>query len=931
MAKRFTLLSISLLIAVLSIGAANKTKTITQVSSATDLDTAVDFHITGTTPFATTGSVNIIHDDAVVIFDYIKPSVVIRSYLSKIYINGEKAVNDRNARVAIWQNGAIVFPHPNTTFKPLTVFSEKDYGGESENNYTPFNVYRSLGSFTNNIRSFKLRRGYMVTLATNSDGKGYSRVFIAQNEDLNVPDLGKYLAGKVGYIRLFAWKAVSKKGTANSDCNMLNATSMYNWGGGDDETSFVDYEYVAMHHHEGWTNWDAIAANKHSVHVLGNNEPDNSGDSKEQYIPRADIEKTLFANGAWALSQTTGMRIGSPAPSGDIGGWLGDFMNLCTKYNQRIDFIALHLYWYASGDSYSNQVNSVYNSWKRPVWITEWNYGANWTNESWPDGNRGAGTKNQEHARAGIADIVNKLEANPHLERYMIYNWVEDCRSVILNNKLTPAGEWYAEKKSNMAYTGGEGYVPTWTYSAPTDLTVNYTKSTKRAILTWNHPNGKQTDSIMVERKVDGVDNDFVPIANLGLNQGPSMTYNYDDLSDVAGLVTYRICNYDSDGKKRYTGEAYVTLGTSTGNETIQYGNLTVSQPVDIDVTFDTPFEDTPAAFFGIPTNKNSNTVPVNLLSAISKKTLTYRLFPWQKSGSQTMDSGNENVPFMAFKYGNFKYGDLDIEVAQTKVQSDTTFVLFNQPFPEGVKPIVIAELKPIFKTNPTMVHIWDVTNTGFKATALYEEGIGKSISTGQTLMYMACTPGQAMMDDNIMISAGIGDNTVYGTTMKQIAFRKTNLDGTISEGADSIALEKPYIFGALQTYNYPTAVVLRKISDMTTKDEENNEFAYGIRLKRCVDGSTTCTAKNNKDSGDTFGWIAISKGNVDTAIKDVVIAKSENPIQAEVINRCIYVDGDTPYYIYNINGTKVAANATQEPGIYIVRQGNKTCKVVVR
>lgn len=931
MTKRLSLLAIAILASMLTLCAANKSKTITQVTSATDLDTPVDFHITGTNPFATTGSVNIIDEDAVVIFDNIKPSAVIKSYLSKIYINGTKASNDRNARVTIWQNGAIVFPHANSTFKPLTVFTETNYEGESGNNYTPYNTYHSLGTFTNNIRSFKLKRGYMVTLATNSDGKGYSRVFIAQNEDLNVPDLGQYLAGKVGYIRLFAWKAVSKKGTANSDCNMLNATSMYNWGGGDDDLANVDYEYVAMHHHEGWTNWDAIAANKHSIHVLGNNEPDNSGDSKEQYIPRNEIEERLFANGAWAVSQTTGMRIGSPAPSGDIGGWLGDFMNLCTKYNQRIDFIALHLYWYASGDSYSNQVNSVYNSWKRPVWITEWNYGANWTGESWPDGNRGAGTRNQEHAKAGISDIVNKLEANSHLERYMIYNWVEDCRAVILNDKLTPAGQWYADKKSNMAYTGGEGYVPTWTYNAPTDLTVNYTKSTKRAVLTWKNPNGKQTDSVWVERKIEGVDNNFRPIATLGLSQGPDMSYNYDNLSDASGLVTYRICNFDSDGKKRYTGEAYVTLGTSTGNDVIQYGKLTISQPVDVDVNFETEFAEVPAAFIGVPSNKNNTTVPVSLISTLTRKMMTYRMFPWQKSGTQTMDSGNETVPFMAIQYGNFKYGDMDIEVGQTKVQGDTLEVSFTQPFPEGVKPVVIAEVKPLFKTNPTMVHIWDVTNTGFKATALYEEGVGKTISSNQTLMYMACTPGQAMMDDNIMITAGVGENTVYGTTMKQIALRKTNLDGTISEGADTIYLENPYIYGALQTYNYPAAIVLRKISDMTTTDENDNELVYGIRLKRCIDGSTTTTAKNNKESGDTFGWIAISAGNVDTAIKDIVVAKSENPIQAEVINRCIYVEGDTPYTIYNINGTKVAANATQEPGIYIVRQGNKTTKVVVR
>ncbi len=929
MIKRITLFALALAIQIIAL-AANSSQTVSQVTSEVTLSTPVDYHITGTTPFATAGSINLNHEDAVVIFDAIKPSKVISSYLRYINVNGNRATNDATVHVSVWKNGAIVYPHPNTTFKPLTVFTEKNFGGESENNYVPYRKYGSLGSFLNNIRSFKLKRGYMACLATNTDGTGYSRVFIAQDEDMEVADLGKYLSGKVGFIRIVAWKAVSKKGTANSDVNMLNAQSTYNWGGGDDPLTNVDYEYVGMHHHEGWTNWGDLANNAHEIHVLGNNEPDNSGDSKEQYIPRADIEKTLFANGAWQESQKTGMRIGSPAPSGDIGGWLGDFMNLSNKYNQRIDFVVLHLYWYASGDSYSSQVNSVYNSWHRPVWISEWNYGANWTGETWPDGNRGAGTRNQAHAKAGISDIVTKLEANPHLERYMIYNWVEDCRSVILNNSLTPAGQWYADHKSNMAYTGGEGYVPGWTYWAPTDLTVTYTKSTKKAVLNWKSENGKQTDSVWVERKVDGVDRDFVRIATLGLSQSKNLQYSADDLSDVAGLVTYRICNFDSDGKKRYTGEAYVTIGTSTGNETLQYGKLTVSTTEGIDVGFGQALESIPAIFTGIPTNKNTTMTPTAMVTSVTKKGFTYQMLPWQQSGTQTVES-NEQIPFMAMLYGNYKYGDMDVEVGSTKVGADTIEVLFNQPFPEGVKPVVITEFKPILKTYPLMVRIWDVTNTGFKAVALYEAGLNKKVATAQTLMYMACTPGIGIVSDDIQISAGISENTLYGTTMRQEVFDYTNPDGTVSEDADSIALENPFIFGSAQTYNYPTGIVLRRMTDITTVGDDDITYTYGSRIKRCVDGSATVSVKNNKDTGDEFGWICISAPSVPAGINDVIIARSEDPIRAEVINKCIYVEGDTPYTIYNINGTKVAANATQEPGVYIVRQGKKTAKVIVR
>lgn len=912
--------------------AANGKQSVSQVTGGVTISTAVDYHITGADPFATAGSIDIKHEDAVVIFDNIKPSVVRSKYLSNIYINGAQAVNDNNAFATIWQNGTIVYPHGNTKFNPLTVYTENNYGGESGNSYTPYIKYGNLGKFKNNIRSFKLKRGYMVCFATGASGKGYSRVWVAQNEDMNVPDIGRYLSGKEEFIRIVAWKAVSKKGTANADVNMLSAQTTYNWGGGNDPLTNVDYEYVAMHHHEGWTDWGAIAGNQHSIHALGNNEPDNSGDSKEQYIPRADIESRLFSNGAWSASQTTGMRLGSPAPSGDISGWLVDFMNLCTKYNQRIDFIALHLYWHSSGSSYSDRVNWVYDLFKRPVWITEWNYGANWTSESWPDGNRGSGSGNQAHELAGVKDIVTSLENNSHLERYLIYNWVEDCRAVILDNKLTPAGQWYADHKSNMAYTGGEGYVPTWNYWAPEDLALEFNKTKKTAKLTWTCNNDKQTDSIHVERKVQGMDKDFVTVKTLSASASTIYTYT-DSLKSYKGLVTYRIHNFDSDGKERTSGEASVTIGSSTGNDKVQYGTLAISSTDAVSTDFDTEFASSPLVFMGIPTNKNTKMYPCNLVSSISAKSFTYQFLPWVQSGEQTITT-TEEIPFMAFATGNYQFGDIDVEVGTVKVKGDTTTVTFSKPFPEGVKPVVIAELKPTLKSNPMMYRIWDVTNTGFKATVLYEYGLGKNpLKVAQVLNYLACTPGQGQIDENIMLSAGIGETPLYSTAPRTEIFRKTNTDGSITDGADTLYLESPYVFGALQTYNMATGAILRKSRDLTAEDTSTGEtYQYGIFAKRCKDGSAPATIKDTKATADTLGWVCLSAVPKATSIEKTEITYSENPLRPYVINRIVYLENnEMPFQLYSVNGTKVAANATQAPGIYVVKQGKKNAKIVIR
>ena len=42
--------------------------------------------------------------------------------------------------------------------------------------------------------------------------------------------------------------------------------------------------------------------------------------------------------------------------------------------------------------------------------------------------------------QAAIAAMTAMLDATPFIERYALYNWVEDVRAVVTNNVLTPAG-----------------------------------------------------------------------------------------------------------------------------------------------------------------------------------------------------------------------------------------------------------------------------------------------------------------------------------------------------------------------------------------------------------------------------------------------------------------------------------------------------------
>lgn len=552
---------------------------VAQVNTSQVISSAVEFHITSGIPFAPTGCIDITDADAVVIIDSVKPSLVKSDWLDRFFINGEKAEHDVNCRVGIYENGTIVYPHANAGFRPLTVYSEVNFGGESQNDWALTEYYNGLGKMKDRIRSFKLKRGYMATMACNSDGTGYSRVFIAQDADLEVADLGINLAGRVDFIRVFPWNKVTKKGLGGTKGynHLLNATWSWNWGA--DNVEYDDEEYVPSHEQEAWPSWTSIMAIDKSNHLLGHCEPDNK---VGEHITVAQIESKLFKSGSWQKMYKTGMRVGSPAPGGGETGetvWLDEFMRCCKEYNCRVDFIQVHKYWHAKGPSFNSDMNNLYNRYKLPIWITEWNYGGNWTNETWPDADRSGTEKNYAYALDGISSICTALENNGHVERYSIYNWVQDCRKIYNDadpnlkdkNYLTPAGEFYAALKSKPAYTGGEGYVMEWNYKSPANLSLNYTKAKHSADLSWTHSNGKQTDSIYVERKIEGVDDDFVTIAVMGMSEKVDFEYRSDDLSGVCGFVTYRIHDFDSDGKERFSEEKSVMIGRSEGDKDIQY------------------------------------------------------------------------------------------------------------------------------------------------------------------------------------------------------------------------------------------------------------------------------------------------------------------------------------------------------------------------
>ena len=542
---------------------ANTTEEVEQASGTVTLSTDVDYVITSATPFATGAVVNITNPEkAVVILTSVRPSKA-KSLLSHIQINGEAASANGNCLVKIYADGSIIIPIV-AGVKPLTVYTENDLQGDTEGYDVSTRVSLQGKDIDNRICSFKLRRGYMAWFAQKSDGTGYNRIWIADKSDITV-NMPAPLRRSVSALRVSKWNDTSKKGYAGWDPTpntLLNTTWCYNWDAG--VNVWDDREYVTQHHHEGWPGIADVGNNGTSANILGNNEPDNTGDDREQVNTVDEVLKT------WPEMMATGRRLGSPAMAGNLT-WLYSFMDSIDARGWRCDYVVMHCYWYSDWNSWESNLRNVHNRTGRPIWITEMNYGANWT--GWPGSNTDGSAANYAIELQHLAPIIDGLEATPWLERYAIYNWVQDCRKVWddTKNVLTPAGEYYANKPSNLAYNSSYVKIPpvVVTMKDPDGLSVVYDKGAGVSELSWRDYNGEYNYAMYVERKTE---TEWEVLAEMLPSADGS--YTYTDENAVNGCV-YRIHIIDGKNKERYSRSvAAISLEHDAG-ETVNMNGVT--------------------------------------------------------------------------------------------------------------------------------------------------------------------------------------------------------------------------------------------------------------------------------------------------------------------------------------------------------------------
>ena len=871
MEKKITFLFFCL-ISVLYVFAQNQQITINltnkevSIASYTDkeivIDGETDLHLTAPTKVLNNSVVKLNTVDSWVFFDNIRPQVVIDSLLQYIFINNQKAVLKTNVRVSIYKHGAVVIPQP-SSFQPLTVYSNQNFTGDSVS-YSMFTFYNSLGTMDNKIRSFKLKRGYMATLANATDGTGYSRVFIADDKDLEISILPNLLDKTISFIRVLDWEWVTKKGWCGydpTDISFIKPTWRYDWSAGGTTTSTT--EYVPIRQNGSWPGWAEINGKQYVSHLLGFNEPDHTEQSN------LTVSQALAQ---WPDMLRTGLRVGSPACTNFS--WLYSFMDSCKAKNYRIDYVAVHAYWNSkSPQNWYNDLKYIHDRTGRPIWITEWNNGANWTNENWPNNTRPLllTASNAAKQLADLKGILQVLDTASFIERYSIYNWVEDARAMVLNGTLTPAGQYYAADTSVMAFNRKMEVVPGFVFGTPS---LSFTFLINKLKLTINDPNGDYYRGFILQKKVDdGTYVDLYRLDNTTIN-------NYLDTIDLnlGSKIRYRVQTIVSDGSiSAYSNETGYDV---TNNSDIQTGNVSESNIGWNPVLFRKPYTATPAIILGSPTNNNSMvymSVRPRLVSLSSR--FNVQLAPWSYQKIAAL-SKEETVPYFVIPTGTYNFGGLSAIANTTIVKPTWTAISFATPF-TTVPVVFVSELYPA-NTFATCVRVRNITTTGFEAKIMKETAVTTALSAmGETVSYFAITPGTGLIE---------GKKVIVGKT-DNAAVKSTSYT-TLNYG-DSIA--NPIVLSQLQTCNDDTVTATLRCLSVTSK------FCNVTKQREKSTGATTSLA-------ESAGWMVISPVAVNTSVNAPIadqLSISPNPVK-DVIYLNRRNDENLKVRIYNMVGLLV-------------------------
>jgi hypothetical protein len=901
---------------------AGKTAVASYSNSTVTVSDGADLHITAATSPLTNSTVSLVTENAWLFFDNIRPSEVISNWLQYVKVGSATAVNGTNVRVEVYVQGTVIIPHA-SSISPLTAFDGIGFSGNSAQYNV--NYHKTLGTMDNAIRSFKLKRGYMATMAIASNGRGFSRVFIAEDEDLEVSQLQPELDQTVSFIRVLKWHNPSVKGVCGSNdgyVQLTQSTWWNNWGGGSNtQSNQANYEYVPM-----WNklngNFTAINERTNVTHLLGLNEPDHPEQHKDDNGGAAVTVARAVQE--WPRMLESGLRVGSPACTDES--WLYSFIDECDKLNYRVDFIAWHAYWGGkSPQQWYNDLKRISDRCGgRPIWITEWNNGANWTNEGgWErDQTSSSSPKplldteaNRQKQLNDITAILQVMDTASFIERQSLYNWVETARMIVTNSDnsnraLTPAGVYFRDDKSSKAFKRSKEYLPTWHLNAPTIPSHNITNN--NTVMELNLTTSVYNEllvSYIVEEKIST--GSFVAIdtvSNIPIVSKLSVPIN----TTAQGKHAYRVRAIDRTGTISEPSNEIVFIVSPASN--IQFDKLEIGSTEWTSLYFGQTFPTLPVTVLGTPTNKNLSVLTSNRIQSLEAGMLKFRMMPWKYiTATITRD---EELSYLILPAGTYDFGEIKALAATTIANGAWQSVSFDAPTGYfTAPPIVIPTQTTTLSSTATSIHIRNVTATGFEICLRKEAAQTYAISN-ETIHFVALSEGNGTIDGERIYTGKI-DGVGHAT----------RLAGTFNW---SETLNNPLIF--------------------THKQTANNSYASNLRIQSY--NSTQATVLNQIErSGtveadpatDQVGWVVIEKKDNVTGIKPIVSNAKKFVIYPNSVADVLHFRNENSeninIKIYNLQGVlvksargKISQICVSElpQGYYLVKINGETSEILV-
>ncbi|MDB5143657.1 MAG: hypothetical protein JWQ66_2370 [Mucilaginibacter sp.] len=857
----FKFLPVFLFLFVTRGGAKNIETKVALINESLVLDKPIDLHLTNAIAPMKNSTVDLTSEEAWLFFDNMIPSTVLEKYSRSILINGKpfQAGVGGNGRIAIYKQGAVIIAQPDG-YQPLEAFTERNFGGTGVK-YALYSYYTNKLTADmpaglilplvqdNSIRSFKLKRGYMATFANEPDGMGYSRVFVADTADITIPGLPAELDQKASYVRVFRWQWPSKKGWCggrgsvvasngvneqDNEVKLTQSTWFYSWGTSD-PTSF-DSEFVPMKWGYGGS-MAAINSRTDVTHLLGYNEPNRPDQSK------MSVDNALEE---WPRLMKSGLRLGSPSVSDNsrLDDWLYRFIDECDKRNYRVDYIAVHAYWGAeqmpSAEDWYKKLKEIHLKTGRPIWLTEWNNGANWTKEAWPQGK----AEQQAKQLRELRKIIQVLDTASFVERYSIYNWVEDKRAIVLDSigfktvdgksvkdkllsqELTPAGSFYRDNTPGFAFNVKNQVIPKWNFSEGPVLSYTLSKSNEIR-LEWVMKNSSEmVNRFTIERSTDNR-----MFKEIGTVSRPAQQVYTEPLIGIsknpAGAVYYRIRAIDPSGKAELLSNAVSYSYLKNQKNLIAAGNLIATADWSL-FAFVNTYDTEPVVITGTATNRNKAPQAVRI-QHLGKTSFEFRFDPWEYLKNPVFIN-KDTIAYIGFPGAgtyNLK-GVTALAGKATSITHDWAKVQFSAPFKQ--MPVVFASQITSHCDSAAAVRIRNVTTKGFELQLQYESAVTPP-SVSEDVAYLAVTPGKGLIN---------GKKIQIGRT-EELSVGDYFGSGKI-EFADPYI--KPAFFGAMQT--------------------ESDGFTSALRIKSRGINYTEVFREGEMSKGgkalsrETVGWMVL-------------------------------------------------------------------------